>query len=163
LTLLLLSYASFGWFLSSTVVSPELSSPVEGPPLPAFLVWAVSRPLVARAILVLAIGWIWLITTALMNPLTSFSHFLTRWFKSDTVAFLTICMMAGMAALVLVWLHIFLYITTIVATEALARIDLQTLGYAEWQTFWVLAIFSMVGLILGWEAHTVLPGLLRLG
>jgi hypothetical protein len=161
LLLLVMAYGSFGWFLASTVGSTELAQIVAELPLPALLAWLATKPNFARMILLLALGWIWVLTTALMSPLTSFSRFVSRWFKSDTVAFLSICLMAGLASVFLLWLNIFLYIITIVASESLARIDLQTAGYAEWQTFWVLAVFSIIGLGIGWEARSWLPHFLQ--
>lgn len=131
LTLLLVAYTSFGWFLA-------------GPEIPnySFLV---------------AIAWSWVLCTAFMHPISSFSRFVSRRFKSDTVAFLSICMTAGLAAVVLFWMHVFLHILTIVATEALARLDIQTSGYANRQAFVILFHVSLLGLGLGWIIRDYLP------
>lgn len=159
LTLLLVAYASFGWFLSGTVLYEEMDWLKQTIPLPDFIDPVMSRSHFPTVLLLLAVGWIWLLTTALMNPLTNFSRFITRWFKSDTIAFLTICMVAGMAAVFLFWLHLFLYIVTIVATEMLARIDTQTAGFSESKAFWLLSLFSLMGLGSGWIARDVIPKL----
>ncbi|MBD2019863.1 hypothetical protein H6F43_06630 [Leptolyngbya sp. FACHB-36] len=134
--LLLVAYASFGWFLSD----PQFS----------------------RFSFVIAIGWIWIIAEAFMDPLTGFSLFLSRWFKSDTVAFLAICMVAGLAAVMLFWLHVFLHILTILATEALARLELQTAKFTRRQTFWMLTSVSLVGLVLGWAMREYVPIVMNL-
>lgn len=130
LALLLIAYASFGWFLSSSAF-PKYS-------------------------LALAMAWICVISIAFMRPIASLSRFISRWFTSDTVAFLSVFMMAGVAALVLFWLHIFLYILTILATESLARIDMQTLGFGEIHAFWILATASFLGLAAGYAIRMVL-------
>lgn len=135
LALLLIAYTSFGWFLS-------------GPAVPNYS-------------LVLAVVWSWLLCTAFIQPISNFSRFVSRRFKSDTVAFLTICMMAGLAAVILFWMHIFLHILTIVATEALARIDIQTSGYANRQAFLILFVASLIGLGLGWGIRDLLPTLME--
>ncbi|UBF23711.1 hypothetical protein K9N68_18245 [Kovacikia minuta CCNUW1] len=144
LSLLLVAYISFGWFLSD----PKL-------PMFNFYGFSISIPLV------LGIAWVWFICAALISPLAGFSRFITRWFKSDTVAFLTIFMLAGMAAFILYWLHVFLYILTIIATEALARVDVQMAGFTNWQAFLVLLTISLLGLVIGWEARDYLPLLLK--
>lgn len=105
---------------------------------------------------VLAIGWIVLSSMAFISPLTSFSAFISRWFKSDTVAFATLFLIAAGAAIVLYWLHIFLQILTILAVDILARIDIQYAGLTGVQAFWILTILSLTGLVLGWSANAML-------
>lgn len=103
----------------------------------------------------LAISWIIVSSIAFMSPLTSFSTFINRWFDSDTVAFTAIFLLAGLAAVVLYWLHIFTQILTILAAETLARIDLQTRGVNGVQSFWLLTAVCFVGLSLGWLSNIV--------
>lgn len=98
----------------------------------------------------LAIAWILISSLAFISPLTSFSSFVSRWFNSDTVAFMTLITIAGMAAVILYWLHVFLQILTILAADALARIDIQTAGLNGNQAFWILTLVSLTGLIMGW-------------
>lgn len=98
----------------------------------------------------LAIAWILISSLAFISPLTSFSSFISRWFRSDTVAFMTIVTIAGMAAVILYWLHVFLQILTILAADALARIDIQAAGMNGIQAFWLLVLVSLTGLITGW-------------
>jgi hypothetical protein len=142
LLLLSIAYTSFGWFLCN----------------PAFPLWTV----------LCAIAWVVVISAAFMHPILGFNRFITRWFRSDTIAFLTLFTLAGLAATILFFLRIFLYIFTILATESLARIDMQTLGYSEVRAFWILASASSLGLGLGWTSHyvlghsTLLPTLFRL-
>ncbi len=104
----------------------------------------------------LALGWIVVASFAFMSPLTSFNRFIVRWFKSDTVAFLSLCIIAGMIAFILFWLQLFLQISTILASEALARIDIQTQGLSKLQAFWILLVVSFAGLSLGWLARSLL-------
>lgn len=134
--LLLVAYTSFGWFLTQ----------------PTYRTWqGCSIPYM------LAFGGIWLLSAVFMSPLTSFTRLIQRWFKSDTVAFLSIFMFAAAAAVVLYWLQVFLYILTILATEALARIDIQAMGYGNRQAFWILTIVSILGLLLGWAIRASIP------
>lgn len=127
LSLLLTAYTSFGWFLCN-------------PQFPLLAIFC-------------AIAWVGIISAAFMHPIIGLNRFITRWFHSDTIAFLTLFALAGLVTTILFFLRIFLYIFTILATEALARIDMQTQGYKEFQAFWVLAIVSFLGLGLGWGSH----------
>ena len=159
--LLLVAYASLGWLLAS----PDLTSPAwlasacyQTLELARGMLSATVQPrsichLVVKENLLgaaLAFAWIIVASIAFRSPLTSFSRFVAHWFKSDTVAFLSLCVMAGMLTLILFWLQLFLQITTILASEALARIDLQTLGFSTTQAFWILIVLSSIGLGLGW-------------
>ena len=156
-SLLLVAYACLGWVLAD----PALADPAWL--LPAchsmfgllkmteqsqHVCGAVAKENLLGA--VLALSWIVIASIAFMSPLTSFNRFIIRWFRSDTIAFLALCIIAGMITLVLFWLQLFLHISAILASEALARIDLQTLGLGKLQAFWILVLLSLVGLVLGW-------------
>lgn len=159
--LLLVAYASLGWLLAS----PDLTSPAwlasacyqtfdlaRGTLSATVQPRSICRLIVKENLFgaALAFAWIIVASIAFRSPLTSFSRFIVRWFKSDTVAFLSLCVIAGMLTLILFWLKLFLHITTILASEALARIDLQTLGFSTAQAFWILVVLSSMGLGLGW-------------
>ncbi len=144
LSLLLVAYISFGWFLSD----PRF------PELKVFQM-SISIPMV------FAITWIWIICSAFISPLTSFNRFIARWFTSDTVAFMSIFMLAILATIILFWLHVFLYILTIIAAEALARVDVQTAGFENWQAFVILLLVSLTGLFLGWTARDYVPVMIQ--
>lgn len=103
----------------------------------------------------LAVSWVFLSSMAFVSPLTNFSVFISRCFRSDTVAMMTLFMLAGMAAVILHWLHLFLQILTILATDVLARIDIQCLGLSGNQAFWILTSISLTGLTLGWAGNTI--------
>ncbi len=104
----------------------------------------------------LAIAWIFISAFAFIAPLTSFSRFISRWFKSDTVAFLAIFCMAALAAVILYWLHVALQILTILAAEALARIEIQMSGSSGLQAFWILTLVSLLGLSIGWFGNAII-------
>lgn len=104
----------------------------------------------------LAVAWIVVTSLAFISPLTSFSTFISRFFQSDTVAMMTIFMMAGLAAVILYWLHVFLQILTILAVDILARVDIQYAGLTGIQAFWILTLVSLAGLLLGWIAQALI-------
>ena len=155
LLLLLVSYASFGWFLCH-YASPLVDSLPKGISTREVFDRVLIQPALPKVILLATIGGIIFLSLAFMQPLSNFTRFVDRWFKSDTVAFLTIAILAGLITVVLYWLQVFLFVATIAAAGALARIDLQTHRFSSLQSFWILSTFSLVGLIAGWTLRILL-------
>jgi hypothetical protein len=164
LSLLLVSYASLGWTVSGAEfpdffwVEVICEQVYAGLTLLPTLAVDGSSPchIIAEHNLagaLLAVSWILLAAIAFMSPLTSFSRFITQSFKSDTVAFLSVFLIAGLATIILFWMHVFMQILTILAAEALARLDIQTRGLSGVEAFWILVLVSLTGLSLGWTAR----------
>lgn len=97
-----------------------------------------------------AIGWAFVLALLFINPLAGFRHLVSRWFRSDTVAFCAIVAGAAFASIVLNWFKLFIPIILILAAEALARIDLLTAEFNNIQSCSLLTITSWIGLGLGW-------------
>jgi len=94
-----------------------------------------------------------LLLTALSRGLRSA---IRGWLKSDIGYFSVVLIGAFSIALVLVWFNVFEYILLVMATEVLARFDLQTIGLNRWQSLVVLTIVSLLGLSIGWVADQAL-------
>lgn len=159
--LLLIAYACLGWLLAShTLTNTFWLAPTcqrTFDVLRHMLALADQPQAVCSVVIkenlvgaVLAVAWIVTASWMFISPLTSFNRFITRWFQSDTVAFLAVCVIAGLIACILFWLQLFLHISAILASEALARIDLQTLGLSKLHAFWILILLSLIGLGIGW-------------
>jgi hypothetical protein len=123
LLLLLFTYGLFGWLISATEQSIWL--------------WLMGAP------------YILLIALALAAPFTLMRTFYTSWLKSDTRAFLSVILGAFVAVLIITWIAVFVRILVLLSASALVRLDLQTAGYNEWQSFWILVIGSVIGFGLG--------------
>jgi len=124
LTLLFVTYFTFGWKLSEFDVPPHLT-------------WFLAL----ASILVLAI--------ALSFPLKDTKSLIMRWFSSDIGAFLSIILGAFVAVVVVAWLHLFATCLVLISAGALARLDLQISGWKNWRAFAVLATISLTGVGLG--------------
>jgi hypothetical protein len=149
LLLLLVAYASFGWFLCHYAF-PLVDSLPQGLSLHEVFDRVLLKPAFPKVVLLGTIGGCILLCLLFMRPLSNFTRLVTHWFKSDTIAFLTIAIFAGLVTVVLYWLQVFLFVITIAAAGALARIDLQTHRFSSFQSFWILSAFSLTGLISGW-------------
>ncbi|HEY9597742.1 MAG TPA: hypothetical protein V6D33_08740 [Cyanophyceae cyanobacterium] len=134
LTLLILFFTNsiFGWLLSSSDFSAEPFS---------WLIW------------LLGAVYIVLIALALAAPLTLIQNFFGSWLQSDTRAFFSVIIAAFLSVIILCWIQIFIRILVLLSAGALARLDLQTARYGEWQSFGLLAFFSLTGFGLGVVAH----------
>jgi hypothetical protein len=135
LALLMMAWGSFGWYIQ------EPDSPRAG--------WLLGVVLVGG------------ICAAFINPITTFNRLINRYFASDTIAFLSVFMLAAAVTMICFWLQIFLYILTIMAAEALARIDLRTGDASEPKIFVTLITTSMLGLLIGCLSNELVHGHLQ--
>ncbi|MEG4531351.1 hypothetical protein [Microcoleus sp. D2_18a_D3] len=124
LTLLFVTYFTFGWKLSEFDVPPHLT-------------WF------------LAIASILVFAVALSFPLRDIKALILQWFSSDIGAFLSIIVGAFVAVVVFAWLHLFATCLLLISAGALARLDIQISGWKNWRAFAVLATISLTGVGLG--------------
>ena len=124
LTLLFVTYFTFGWKLSEFDVPPHLT-------------WF------------LAIASILVFAVALSFPLRDIKALIMRWFSSDLGAFLSIIVGALVAVVVFAWMHLFATCLLLISAGALARLDIQISGWKNWRAFAVLASISLTGVGLG--------------
>ena len=124
LTLLFVTYFTFGWKLSEFDVPPHQT-------------WFVAL----ASILVLAV--------ALSFPLRDIKALIMRWLSSDFGAFLSIIVGAFVAVVVFTWMHLIATCLLLISAGALARLDIQMSGWKNWRAFAVLATISLAGVGLG--------------
>lgn len=124
LTLLFVTYFTFGWTLSEFDVPPHLT-------------W------------VLALASIFVLAIVLSFPMRNIKALIRRWFSSDIGAFLSIIVGALVAVVVFTWLHLFATCLLLISAAALARLDIQISGRKNWRAFVVLTTISLAGVGLG--------------
>jgi hypothetical protein len=124
LTLLFVTYFTFGWKLSAFNIPPHLT-------------W------------ILSIATLLLLTVVLSFPLKDTKILITRWFKTDTGGLISIVLAAFLVVIVATWLHLFATALLLISAGALARLDIQISGFKKWGAFGVLAAVSLTGLGLG--------------
>lgn len=138
LALLLGTYSTLGWLLS------------------AWLVYAFQTPWVGWAIWMIVVVAVLLLAAALSSPWSKLRDSFAHLVKSDTRAFLVAVIFALLSVVIITWLHIFVHILVVVAAGTLVRLDTQTAKWSNKQSFWFLAIASLISLFLGAVARTVL-------
>ncbi|MBD2059348.1 hypothetical protein H6F88_25685 [Oculatella sp. FACHB-28] len=124
LSLLLAAYSTFSWYVYHLTIT--------------WVVW------------VCVIGFAVLQALLLTTFAQGFKAMVGRWLSSDTGYFTTVLSLAFLATTVLVWAHVFGYLITIIATEVLARLDLQNRGFSRAQSLFILTLVSLTGLVIGW-------------
>ncbi len=124
LTLLFVTYFTFGWKLSEFDVPPHLT-------------WF------------LAVAGILLLAVTLSFPLKDTKNSIMQWFSSDFGAFISIILGAFLAVVIVAWLHLFATCLVLISAVTLARLDIQLSGRRNWRSFAILATVSLTGLVLG--------------
>ncbi len=130
LTLLLVTYNILGWLLSA----------VHGP----WVIWIVP-----------GVGAL-LIAGALTSALPVVTDLIAFTLKSDARAFLVVSVAAFLSVFIICWLPTFANVLIVMSAESLARLDLQTARFTQWQSFWILSMVSLAGLGLGGAAHRLI-------
>src|SRR4028118_1890991 len=124
LTLLFVSYFTFGWKLSEFDVPPHQT-------------WFV------------ALASILLLDIVLSFPMRKTKALIRGGFSSDIGAFLAIIVGAFVAVVVFAWLHRLAPSLLLVSAGVLARLDIQISGWKNWRAFVILTTISLGGVGLG--------------
>ncbi len=158
LLLLIFTHAVFGWLVSLQAHSvwqsaiedysnigdhrSTLTSLWFGGEHPTL--WDVSWWLLLKGIV-----YILVISLALTAPFQLIKTCYSSWLQSDFRAFMSVIVGSFFAVIIIGSLDVFIRILVLIAASALARIDLQTANYSEWQAFWLLSLVSLTGYSLG--------------
>lgn len=132
LAILLISYTSFAAAL------PPLNWSEQPPSFSAEV-----RLWILEALLALSF------TALLTAPLRRLKEGIVKGFESDLGLLLGVVTLCFFSVLILSRIHVFYRGFVLLCSGALARLDLQTLGFTEWQAFFILAITSVLGLFVG--------------
>lgn len=123
LTLLSLTYSILGWMISAANISE--------------LAWL----LVIVAVLLLMEN----LTLSGCRIADYYGVYGRFSFKSVSLVFLG----AFLVFILIAWVRIFINVLVMIGAAIVARLDLQAVGFGKRQSFWILSVFSLVGLALG--------------
>lgn len=127
LTLLLVTYSIFGWFLFSSTFSQTIWW------LEFFL--ALLLPIVLTA------------------PLTLLKMGFVRWLSNDTRYFIAVIFASLLGVVVLTWIRVFADILVLISAGALVRVDLQIAEFTKLQALLILMMVSWAGFSIGLLCH----------
>lgn len=123
LTLLLLTYGTWGWVISRAKYPP--------------------------VVLVLAVIAIFILTSSLTTPWSTVANYSNKLFQSNLRSFSLAIFGAFMFFLMIAWFRVFIDTLVIISATILARIDVQTYGFKQQQSFFILFLISLTGLGFG--------------
>ncbi len=129
--LLLITYITLGWFLSTWQSS--------------WLIWVV----VALCSLLLA--------AIFSSPWAEIRDMFANLFASDSKAFLVAVIAAFVGVIIISWLHIFAHSLVITCAILLVKLDLQAAKFRDKQIFVLISIVSLLGLFIGWITNNIIP------
>ncbi|MDJ1184852.1 hypothetical protein [Roseofilum casamattae] len=140
LSILAISYISFAASLPPLALtgSAGLEEEAIARSLPEISLWVLA--------ILLALSFAGLLTA----PLRQFKRNIVKGFQSDLGLFLALVTLSFFSVLLLSRIYLFYQAFILLCAGALARVDLQTLGFSEWHAFLVLSSTSGMGLALGW-------------
>ncbi len=99
---------------------------------------------------VLAIVGVLLVTIVFTSPQFDIEQQISKWLRSDTSAFILLIVSAALVSVILLWLHVFLKVIAILATEVLVRLELRRYNLSVAQSLGLLVLTSWLGLTSGW-------------
>lgn len=129
--LLLTTYITLGWFLSTSD--------------PFWLVWVVA----ALSSLLLA--------ATFASPWAEIRDNFANLFASDSKAFFVAVIAAFTSVIVISWLHIFVHGLVVTCAVLLVKLDLQKAKFRDRQIFWLIWVTSLLGLFIGWATNHLIP------
>lgn len=94
-----------------------------------------------------------LLAVAVSSPWSKVRDGFASCFKSDSKAFLVAVTIAFFSVVIITWLHIFVHILVVLSASMLVRLDVQATRWSSRQSFWLIAIASLVSLALGAFVH----------
>lgn len=104
----------------------------------------------------LAIAGVFLVTMVFTFPQFQSKQWFWHWLRSDTSAFILLVVAAALLSVMLLWIHIFLKLITILAAETLTRLELSPSDFSVVKSFWLLMITALLGLTLGWSVSSII-------
>lgn len=148
LLILLFTYGVFGWLIYSETHGLAHTSPEEAASLKLsnnyWSLWLTG-----------AIDVV-LIALSLIAPFKLVQDFYDTILKSDIRSFLAVIIGAFLVVVIINWIEVTVRILVLLSAGALARLDLQTRGYSQWQAFGILVFFSLIGFALGVIANQLI-------
>jgi hypothetical protein len=141
LLILLFTYGVFGWLIYGEAYG---------------LAHATSQPVLSLRLFknywsLWLMGAIYavLIALSLIAPFKLIKGFYDTILKSDIKSFFAVVIGAFLVVVILNWIEVTARVMLLFSAGALARLDLQTRSYSQWQAFGILVIFSLIGFAIG--------------
>ena len=116
--------------------------------------WSFSEAIVSQLLTFLVVGLSLFVVIAFTTPIAVMRLLMGRWLESDQKTLSTALVWTLIIVVLFCWIEHFVHFLLLLASAVLARLDLQTAGYNEWQMLIILALTCMLSFGLGWLTFT---------
>lgn len=138
---LLFTYGVFGWLIYSEAHELALTNPERSTSIKLFNNYWSLWLLGAFDVVLIALS--------LIAPFTMIRSFYATILKSNVKSFFAVIIGAFLVVVIVNWIEVSSRIMLLLSAGALARLDLQTRSYTQWQAFGILVFFSLIGFAIG--------------
>lgn len=128
--LLLVTYISLGWLLSTWQSS--------------CLVWVVVALFSLLLSAIFSASWV------------EIRDRFANLFASDSKVFLVAVIVAFASVVIVFWLHIFAHALVVTCAVLLVKLDLQAAKFRDKQIFVLISVVSLLGLFIGWITNNII-------
>lgn len=145
LAIVVLTYSIFGWYVghSATAWTHWLANRGET------WGWFLEDETIFLMLHVLAGCVVLLITASLAAPVAIITIVFGSSFQSDNKAIIAVLLWSFIIVLMLRWIYYFAHFFLLLCAAILAKLELQKLGYAQWQVISMLILICLGGFTLG--------------
>ncbi|MDJ0731448.1 MAG: hypothetical protein QNJ33_15805 [Crocosphaera sp.] len=145
LVIVVLTYSVFGWYVGTSAItwSDWLANQGEA------WGWFLEDEAIFVLLHLLAGGVVLLITASLAAPVAIITIVFGSSFQSDNKAIVAVLLWSFIIVLMLRWIAWFAQFFLLLSAAILAKLELQKLGYPQWQVMSMLIILCLGGFALG--------------
>ncbi|MDJ0658822.1 MAG: hypothetical protein QNJ42_04960 [Crocosphaera sp.] len=145
LTIVVLTYGIFGWYVgySATAWTHWLANQGET------WGWFLEDQTIFLMLHVLAGAVVLLITASLAAPVAIITIVFGSSFQSDNKAIVAVLLWSFIIVIMLRWIGYFAHFFVLLCAAILAKLELQKLGYPQWQVMSLLITICLGGFALG--------------
>ncbi|EAZ92716.1 hypothetical protein [Crocosphaera chwakensis] len=145
IALVVLTYASFGWYIGQSASSWSLWLASQGESWG----WILEDETIFFLLHILAGSLVLLITISLIAPVAIITILFGSSFQSDNKAIIAVLLWSFVIVITLRWITFFAHFFLLLSAAILAKLELQKLGYPQWKVISILIFICFGGFILG--------------
>lgn len=146
LSLLILSYSVVGWYAAGWSGTLSFWLVEQGQSWG----WLLRQDAASVFIQIAEVAIVCLIAIALTAPVALITILVGSGLKSDTKALISMLCWSIIFVMIIRWFKYFVHLLVLFCAVILGRLELQRVGYNEWQIAFILSSCCLAGLGLGW-------------
>ncbi|MDJ0599857.1 MAG: hypothetical protein QNJ37_13555 [Crocosphaera sp.] len=145
LSIVVLTYGVFGWYVGHSAIAWSHHLAKQGEAWG----WFFEDETIFLMLHILAGSLVLLITASLAAPVAIITILFGSSFKSDNKAILAVLLWSFIIVVMLRWIAFFAHFFLLFCGAILAKLELQKLGYPQWQVMSILIFICLGGFALG--------------